>query len=161
MAYKAQTNDIESPEITDLLRKVQGQLDEGQPKAALDVIERSRLKADWVTNAIGVCLLRLGEGELARDVFRRLVGSGMALRPDAPLVFKTNYATALLVTGGISAGLDVMAELHGEEDETVRRLQSAIEQWKKGFSLWQKIKWYTGDIPDRPIPLDFALGSLQ
>src|SRR5262249_43084068 len=62
--------EIKSPEVIELLSKVEQALREGQPAAALEAINRARVKSPWVTNAAGVCQLRLGNMKLALEVFR-------------------------------------------------------------------------------------------
>lgn len=64
----------------------------------------------------------------------------MMLKPDAPLVFKTNFATALLASNNMAGCLSVLHEIKNEEDPTVKRLRAAIAQWKQGLSFWQKLK---------------------
>jgi hypothetical protein len=150
------------PGAAELLAKVRRQLEEGQAEAALESIERSRIKSDWITNAAAVCLLRMGEAKRAADAFRRLCGGpgGVTLRNDAPMLFKTNFAAALFADGNIHGCLSVLAEIGDEHNATVRTLRSSITQWKRGLSVWQKFKWYTGDVPNHPVTLDFTPGDL-
>jgi hypothetical protein len=154
---------IHPPEIGDLLGKVQRLLEQQQTEKALEAIKHSRLKSEWITNATAVCLFRLGETRRATDLFRRLAGGagGITLRTDAPVVFKTNFATALLAGGQIAGCLSVLREVDDETNPTVQTLRSAIEQWKQGLSLWQKIKWSVGDIPEHPMTLASAQGEMK
>ena len=48
-----------SPEVADLFGNVDELLREGQADKALDVLARAGGKSPWVTNALGVCQLRL------------------------------------------------------------------------------------------------------
>jgi hypothetical protein len=155
--------DTRAPEIVELLGKVERLLEEGQPEKALDAISRAKLKSPWVTNATAVCVLRLGEVKRAADLFRGLTAGpgGVTLRHDAPAVFKTNFATALLAANEVSGCLGVLYEIGDEENPAVEQLRGAIARWKKSLSLWQKLRWYTGDHPDHPVAFDFPLGRIE
>src|SRR5687767_13405802 len=73
------------------------------PQAALDYLDRSKDTSAWLANARAVCLLRLGQPQRALDVLRGLALGGIGgLKADAPTVFKTNYATAQLLTGNVT-----------------------------------------------------------
>lgn len=150
------------PEIVDLFGKVEQLLEEGQPEKALDLIARAKVSSPWTTSALGVCQLRLGNAKVAVDVFRGLVlgAGGIILRNDVPAAFKTNYATALLLADNMGGCLSVLAQVKEEEHPAVGRLRSAIRHWKEGLTLWQKISWYLGAQPDRPVMLDFPPGDL-
>ena len=151
-----------SSDVADVLGKVKQLLDEQCPEKALEIITRSRLSSPWITNATGVCALRLGNTKQASGIFQGLVGHlGVMLKPDAPLVFKTNFATALLASNNMAGCLSVLHEIGKEENPTVQRLRAAIREWKQGLSFWQKLKWYTGDFPEKPVVLGFPPGELE
>lgn len=149
-------------EVAELLLKTEALLQAGEPQKALDLIERAKTKSPWLTNAMGVCQLRLGNAECAVDLFRRLTlgPGGLIMRVDAPTVFKTNYAAALLASGNVSGCLSALGEI-GEEHSAIGDLQGAIQRWKKSMPLWKRIGWYLGGDPDRPVVLDFPLGHLE
>ncbi len=151
------------PEISEMLGRVRRLLDGGLPDQALETIKHSRLKSEWVTNAIAVCLLRLGETKRAADLLRTLAGGpgGVTLRTDAPLVFKTNFATALLAGGQVAGCLAVLREIGDDQNPTVQSLRAAIDKWKKTFSLWQKLKWAVGDFPEHPLSVPEVAGDLE
>jgi hypothetical protein len=154
--------DIAPPEIAEVLAKVRQLLDERCPKKAAEVITRSRASSPWITNAIGVCAMRLGNAKQAAGVFQGLAGHlGVMLKPDAPLVFKTNFATALLASNNLFGCLSVLHEIGQDDNPTVKRLRAAIKQWKQSLSFWQKVRWYLGDEPGRKVTLDFPLGEVQ
>ena len=121
------------------------------------------MNSAWATNALGVCQLRLGNAKVAVDVFRglALAAGGILLRNDVPAVFKTNYATALLAADNMGGCLSVLAEVREEEHLAIGKLRVAIQRWKESLTLWQKINWYLGGQPDRPVALDFPLGDLE
>src|SRR5262249_18373173 len=152
--------DARQPEVADLLRKVEKFLEEGKPAAALERIARSRISSPWLENATGVCQLRLGNPAGAIDTFRRLVlaPGGLILRGDVPTPFKVNFATALLMDGNLSGGLQVLAELR-EECPAARAIRDAVRRWKGGMTFWQRLWMAFGGQPPRPLPLDFPLGQ--
>lgn len=152
----------QSPEVSNVLGKVNALLQEQSPEKALEVINRSKLKSPWITNAMGVCQLRLGNAKPAAGVFQTLVThTGVLLKPDAPRVFKTNYAAALLASDNLAGCLSVLHEINAEDDPSVRQLRGAIQRWKQSLSFLQKLQWYLGDYPQRPVILDFPLGELE
>jgi hypothetical protein len=159
---ESKESDGPSSDIVNVLGKVKRLLDEQCSEKALEIITRSRLSSPWISNATGVCALRLGNAKQASGIFQGLVGHlGMMLKPDAPLVFKTNFATALLASNNMAGCLSVLHEIGKEENPTVQRLRAAIREWKQGLSFWQKLKWYTGDFPEKPVVLGFPLGELE
>jgi hypothetical protein len=149
-------------EIAELLTRVAGLLREGQPGQALQAIARARTGSPWVTNAIGVCQLRLGNARVAVDVFRGLVlaGGGLLLRRDVPPVFKINYATALLLADNLEGCQNVLAEVAEGEHPAVQSLRTAIRRWKAALTLWEKVRWYLGGQVNRPVTLDGPPGDL-
>ena len=78
-----------------------------------------------------------------------------------PPVFKTNFATALLAENNLPGCLGVLQELRDGRHPAVQKLWAAIARWKGGLTLWQKVNWYLGGQPDRPVALDFSLGDLE
>lgn len=153
--------DPRSPEVDSILHKVQKMLDEYQAGKALDLLRRTKQNSPWLTNAIGVCQLRLGNGKNAVDAFRGLVLSGLILRKDVPTVFVTNYALSLLAANNLNGGLAVLDELRDETNATVKQIRSAVQCWKSKLTLFQKMDWYLGGQPNRPLDIDFPLGSLE
>jgi hypothetical protein len=150
-------------EIVSLLSKVERFLQEGHPENALEVISRSRLKSSWVTNANGVCLLRLDRAKQAVDLFRGLVlpPGTVTLRADAPAVFKTNFATALLADDNLGGCLGVLHEIDDEENPAVQQLRVAIQRFRESLSLWTRLQWRMGMPPSGPVPLGFPPGNLE
>jgi hypothetical protein len=155
--------ETKSPAIADLLRKVDQLLREGQPGKALDLIARAKVRSPWATNAAAVCQLRLGNAKVALDVFRGLVlgAGGLILRADVPIVFKINYATALLAADNLAGCLSVLTEVRDEGHPAAQKLRAAFARWKKGLSLWQRIQWYMGGQPNGRLELDFLPGDLE
>jgi hypothetical protein len=149
-------------EVEDLLGKVNNLLQEDRTREALDLLVRAKVTSAWVTNAVGVCELRLGSAESAVATFRNLVLSGgLFLRDDVPTVCKANYAVALLAAGNLAGGLVVLDEISDEENPAVLRLRAAVERWRRGLTLWEKFGWWFGTLPGRKPVLDSPLGDLE
>jgi hypothetical protein len=107
--------------------------------------------------------MRLGNVKVAVDVYRGLVLSsgGLILRQDVPVVYKTNYATALLLSGNVSGCQRVLNEVNDQSSPPVQRLRDAIHGWVKGMSFWQRLNWWTGGTPTHPVVLNFPPGELR
>jgi hypothetical protein len=150
------------PQVADLICNAITLLGEGQMAGAIDLLARTKDNSPWVRNALGVCQMRQGNTGVALDVFRGLVlgPGGLVLRKDVPVVFQTNYATALLAAGNVSGCRTVLAEIGDENNPTVGRLRGAIKRWQQGLTFWQRVNWFLGSQPDRPVPLDPPLGDL-
>jgi hypothetical protein len=144
------------------LERAEALLRAGQPKKALDLLARSGPSSPRLTNALGVCLLRLGEAGRAADVFRGLVlvPGTVCLRQDAPPEHKSNYAAALLAAGNVAGGLRALDEVGDEDRPAVRRLRAAVRRWREGLSFWQRVRWCLGDGLNQPVQLDGDLGEL-
>jgi hypothetical protein len=153
---------VESP-LVSLLNKIQKLLDADRPEAALNLVEGRGLADPAAKNARGVCLMRAGRMEPALKVFRELTlaPGGVWFRPNVPLEYKTNLATALLLNGLVSGCLSVLDEIVNETSPRVQLLRAAIARWKAGLSWGRWIWWWLGSEPDYPIPLDFAAGELK
>lgn len=125
---------------------------------------RDHLHQPEFRNVQGVCLMRMGRSEQAIRVFRGLVlEPGCTwMKPLAPLAYKINFATALLL-GGLPAGcMETLSEMRAEHDPRVIRLRGAIKSWEDRLSCWQRLNWRFGRIApaNRPIALDYPAGDL-
>ncbi len=148
----------EPPGLRDQIEKL---LQEGQPKKVLDVLARSKVHSPWSTNALAVCLLRLGQAEQAVELFRNLVLSGsLFLRSDLPTTWKVNFATTLLMADNLVGCNRLLGEIQDEGHPSVQRLRSALTRWHNDLSLWQKIHWFLGGQPARRVELGFLPGDL-
>jgi hypothetical protein len=145
-----------------LLEQVKALVAEDKAQKAVDLIIASRSSAPWLTNALGVCLLRLGNAPRAVEVLRSLAvaGTHLALRSDVPAVFKTNFATALLLADNLAGCHDVLRELKDDQHPAVHKLREAFAKWQQSLSLWQKLQWWTGGHPSKHPTLDFPPGDL-
>ncbi|HUG66406.1 MAG TPA: hypothetical protein VMM76_01565 [Pirellulaceae bacterium] len=116
-------------------------------------------------NIRGVNFLREGNIEDAVSILRSLVSPPGCTwtRPDAPNLFKRNFATALLLAGHPSGCLELLAEMRDEGHPRVQQLRAAIKRWEKTLSFFQWLNWRTGWIEptNRPITIDFVPGELE
>ena len=127
----------------------------------LSSVERAR----QVLNAKGVCLIRLGRFEEAMRLYYGLVlNPGCTwMRPELPLVYKTNYATALLLGGHPAGCLEILTELNAEQNPTVQRLRGAIKAWESRLTFWQMLNWRFARIEpaNRPVKIEFEPGEFE
>ena len=140
------------------------QIADGKYRKALDLL-RSAGSDLQVQNAIGVCLLRLDRIEDANLLFRKLVlAPGCTwMRPNVPTIYKTNFATALLMSGQPSGCEEILADLGDPSHPSVQRLSKAIDQWVNSLTFWQKLNWWVGRIEPKTchVHLDFVPGELE
>jgi hypothetical protein len=149
------------PERPALLDQVEKLLQDGLPKKALGLLARNKDQTPWLTNATGVCLLRLGEADRAVELFRNLVLSGsLFLRPDVPTAWKVNFATALLMANNLYGCIRVLGEIREEHHPGVQRLRAALQEWHGKLSVWEKVQWFLGGQPARRVNVDFLPGEL-
>ena len=91
-------------------------------------------------NALGVCYMRLGNVAEAVRIYR-----GLALQPGCiweragiPIVYKRNFATALLLAGLPSGCLSVLHALDEPEQPRTRELLTAIKTWERSLPFFQR-----------------------
>lgn len=137
-----------------------------QKKYALAIDQLHNSGQDvMLKNAKGVCLLRLGNYAAAVNLYREIVFKPgcVWVRPDVPTVYKVNFATALLLTGNLEGGISILGQTLDESHPGVQRLRACIGQWKRKFSLWQRILLMCGfgDESQTVVPLDFELGLFE
>ena len=145
-----------------IVAQVQALLDEDKLEEAVAFLETCSASHARVTNASGVCQLRLGETEEAIRLFRKTIDEWQWVDAAAepPPVLKGNLATALLVANKVSACVRLLDEIDDEQNPTVQKLRSAIRNRDKGLTLWQKILREAGLRPEEPIVIDFTPGEL-
>jgi len=149
-------------EVEAALDKVASLLAENNPKEALEYIGRTKSGSPWLRNAAGVCHMRLGHAKSALDTLKGLsLGAcGFDLRLEAPMVFKTNYAVALLLSDNRDGFFRVLEDLHDESHPALDRLRKAVLDWKKSLSFFGKLRWRLGGNA-APLTLPFAPGDLM
>ncbi|MCB9854987.1 MAG: hypothetical protein H6818_04810 [Phycisphaerales bacterium] len=148
---------------TDPLVRIERLIEAGEYADALESLRAGKSDSAAMRNARGVVLMRLGRAEEAVSLFRSLTtnDTGLFLKKDAPIIFKTNYATALLLNGNVTGALVVLKEINDETHPGVVRLRTAIARWRKTLSLPRRV-WMclAGGSPEKPIALDWVPGEL-
>jgi hypothetical protein len=96
-----------------------------------------------VRNALGVCLMRLGQVDQAVDVYRSfvLMSGSLIERPEISNACRRNFATALLMKGFPSGAVSVLAETRDREHPMAVRLYAAIKQWEKTLPFFRRWDW--------------------
>jgi hypothetical protein len=149
-------------DIAEVLCRAGQMLEEEGPRKAFELLAKSREASPWLTNARGVCLLRMGETQRALELFRGLAmaASGHGLNNDAPTQFKTNYATAQLLAGNMTGCIVALGQARDEGHPAVQNLRAALRSWRQGLSFWEKVCSALGADIGRPVELDFPPGDL-
>lgn len=150
---------MQAPEATKLFDRVHDLLESGKGQEAIKLLARE--ESEWARNARGVCLLRMGDAHAAVGTLRSLVvSSHLALKPEAPLAYKINFATALLLSGNISGGMTMLDDIGDEQSVPVQKLRAAVADWKASMTFWQRLWWHLGAEPALPFTVDFSPGEL-
>jgi hypothetical protein len=149
----------------DVLRQAWKLITEEKYQKALDLLNTKGAADKTHQNVKGVCLMRLGRHDDAVRVYRSLVmapGSTW-MHPEAPLSHKINFATALLLSGNPSGCLEVLGEIHQDQDPRIQRIHACIQKWVAGLTWFQKLNWWLGHIEpaNRPVTIDFEPGDLS
>jgi hypothetical protein len=76
------------------------------------------------------------------------------------LLFRLNFATAMLMGNFKDAAFTVMDRLEDEKDPQAIQLREAIEQWKKGLGPIGRLRCRLGFYPRQPVKLDFPPGRV-
>ena len=136
-----------------ILNKVEVLLAAGRAKEAFDLLNAQESGDPMLKNARGVCLLHMGQPETAVRAFRQLclAPGGILMRTDVPVVFKTNFATGLLMSNRVGGCLEVIQEIHNETHPSVQRLRAAIARWEAGLTFRQRLFWKLGVEPKQPV----------
>lgn len=141
--------------IAAALARVEQELQAGRAKQALEILRRTDVSSPWMANALGVCQMRLGQTQAAVETLRKLaVADHLSFRADTPVVFKANFATALLLSANLAGGVRMLKEIGAVRHPAVERLQAALTQWRNSLSFWERINWWLGGEPSRPVALD-------
>jgi hypothetical protein len=136
-------------------------LNENCPLDALKYIEHLGQQTPVIENARGVCLMRAGRIEEAVTVLRDVVFQGHICIPsDTPVLYRINFATAMLLSNEKDAAFPVLNELDEKEHPEVTKLKDAIRQWVKSLSFSEKCRYHLGLYSKKPISLDFPPGEI-
>lgn len=144
-------------------RRVVELLERNEPQKALELVSPHANEDMQLANLRGVCLMRSGKAEAAVQAYRTMVlsSNGLGFRHDVPVIFKINFATALLLTGNISGALNAISELHEDRNHPAAvRLKAAVDAWFKKLSLLQRLNYWLGGQPSVPVQLDFPAGVI-
>tara|TARA_R110002167_G_C12678096_1_gene651259 strand:- start:671 stop:1207 length:537 start_codon:yes stop_codon:yes gene_type:complete len=153
---------MRTSDIDMLLNRVDQLLQANAPDQALKLISNSKIKTPWLKNATAVCQLRLGNPQVAIEIYRSLlVNGGIFLRADAPVVFKVNFAVALLLDKNLPGFYNALFDVKEEEHPSIPKLKAAVKSWRQQLTLWQKLQLICGNHPHAPLELGFAPGDLR
>ncbi|MCA9074481.1 MAG: hypothetical protein KDA93_05570 [Planctomycetaceae bacterium] len=135
--------------------------DVGEYEEALRMLANGNSSSQEILNARGVCFMRLGRPADAVRVFRSLVlPSGCIwMKPELPVIYRTNFSTALLLAGLPLGVRDTLQEIAEKDHPSVRRLSNAVAQWERRMSWWQYLSWKYGFPPKLPLTIDFLPGE--
>ncbi|MCA9060643.1 MAG: hypothetical protein KDA85_19160 [Planctomycetaceae bacterium] len=116
---------------------------------------------EQIRNARAVCLMRSGSLPAAVETLRSVVlrSGTVQLRDDVPLIYQTNFCTALLLSGRPGGCWDVLAEIRNQQHPSVIRLRTALKNWEKRLSILQRINWKLGIAPEVSVNIDFIPGE--
>lgn len=152
------------PSTNGVLEEIRTLLEKNEVAESCRRLRAEKNRSPALQNALGVCLLRLGEVEKAIDLYRGLViaGDTVVMRSDAPTVFKTNFATALLLMGNVAGCVATLDEIKGPEHPAVARLRRTIARWKQNHGLLCRFLLIIGGLPSNVrVSVDFPPGDLE
>jgi len=137
-------------------------LDQGRPQEALNLLKHLGQNAASSKNIQAVCLLRLGKIHEAISILSEITFQGnICIPPDTPVVFQTNFATAMLMANNKEAAISVVEHLDDKQHPAVSRIRNAIKTWGKSLNLFQRLLLRVGIYPGKAIPVDFVPGDLE
>ncbi|WP_166831052.1 hypothetical protein [Thalassoroseus pseudoceratinae] len=146
----------------DLLKEIDRLLAEDSPQKALELISKSKSQAPSIVNATGVCQLRLGNASAAVNIYRRLlVTGGIFIRPDAPDVFKVNFALAMLMDNNYPGFYSTLAEVSDDQHPALIKVKAGLKAWKQTLPFWQRLLFSCGVQLKVPVEFSFPLGDLK
>lgn len=133
---------VTSPPLAPTIQRAIQLAERGDCQGALQLL-RSHGQDRETLNAIGVCLMRLGQVQEAIKLYRTMVlmPGCTWMRPELPTRYKTNFATALLLGGHPAGCLDMLEELKDDRSPMIERLHEAIQQWESTLGLWRWLDW--------------------
>ena len=138
------TNTVADVSSAERLSVVKQLLEQGKPDEARMLLSGSRTPAE--TNALGVCLLRLGKTQEAIQLFRSLVlpGGGVVTSMDVPASYRLNFASALLADGNYDGFLSFINGVPATDYVEAKRLHDVNDQWLQSVSFGRKLLWRLG-----------------
>lgn len=145
------------------LTQVRALLEQGKVAEARNLLMRVPSRSPAQQNALGVCLMRMGESTKAIELYRNMVltEGGVCFRSDAPPVTMLNFATALLLSGNIYGSLAMLEEAKSVNGHGAARIRDAIKAWKRSLSPLRRLQLVlTGPPRDARVTLGFPPGEL-
>lgn len=155
-------NTLKTKAPVSIYERIQQLLDQNHPQEALNLINHVNSDSPPMKNAQGVCLLRLGRAEDAVSVLRGIVFQGYICIPsDTPVVYKTNFVTAMLMANHKESVMGVIEDLDEGQHPAVARLKAAMRNWFKSLSLFQRLLSKVRIYSRKPVSIDFPPGDLE
>ena len=143
----------------DPVRQLLGQ---GRTQEALNLLNHLGQNSASSKNIKAVCLLRLGRIHEAISILSEITFQGnICVPPDTPVVFQTNFATAMLMANNKEAAISVIERLDDKQHPAVARIRNAIKTWEKGLNIFQRLLSKAGIYPRKAIPVDFVPGDID
>jgi hypothetical protein len=137
-------------------------LDQGRPQEAMNLLKHLGQNTASSKNIQSVCLLRLGKIHEAITILSEITFQGNICIPrETPIVFQTNFATAMLMANNKEAAISVVERLDDKQHPAVVRIRNAIKTWEKGLNIFQRLLSKAGIYPKKAIPLDFVPGDID
>lgn len=128
---------------------------------ALHYIDRKGDRTPELRNALGVCLMRLGETEKAVNILRELVFQKyLSIPRGTPPLYQANYATALLMKRYNQMAIEIIETLSPSDHPYIAQLHDTIAQWRNNLPLHRKFLSKLGLYPNARIVLNFPPGQL-
>ncbi len=133
----------------------------GNPGESLQTLAQISEASPDIINARGVCLMRLGRAEEAVRLFRSLVLTPNCtwMKADLPVIYRTNFSTALLLAGMPLGARETLAEIAEKSHPSVVRLQQALNSWEQQLGLWQRFCLKLGLAPEAAVAVTFLAGD--
>jgi hypothetical protein len=137
-------------------------LDQDRPQEALNLLKHLGQNSASSKNIQSVCLLRLGKIHEAISILSEITFQGnICIPPETPVVFQTNFATAMLMANNKESAISVIERLDDKQHPAVARIRNAIRTWEKGLNLFQRLLCKAGIYPGKAIPVDFVPGDID
>lgn len=151
-----------SAKTSELLQTFGRRLEAGDLQGVLDELRGPAARDPWLANARAVALMRAGYVREAVETCMRLAlePDSIALRPQLPIVFATNYATALLLDQNVEGALVVLRQVADDAHPTVQRLREHVRLWRAGLSLLDRVRFKMYGIVGRPLAAPDPVGEL-
>jgi hypothetical protein len=137
-------------------------LDQGRTQEALNLLNHLGQTSASSKNIKAVCLLRLGKVREAISILSEITFQrNVCIPPEIPVVFQTNFATAMLMANNKEAAISVVERLDDKQHPAVARIKNVIKSWEKGLNIFQRLLSKAGIYPRKAIPVDFVPGDID